>query len=316
MRKLLSCSLLLLVIFGTSVSGATFITIGTGGVTGTYYPTGGAICRLLNKTKKQTDIRCSVESTGGSVYNILAINRGEFDFGISQSDTAYQAYHAQGKFKNNPQKELRSIMAIYPELLALVVRKDSNIQKLTDIKDKRINIDIPGSGTRTTVDAILKAFNIKLSDLEVAGEIKSIKGPSMLKDDKIDGYFGMFGHPTANIKDVANAIDIDLVPIKGSPVDKLIKKYPYYAKGIISGTLYKNVTHDTPSIGVKAVLVTSKDTDSQIVYNLVKVILENFQTFKSLHPAYQTITKKSLLDGISIPLHKGALKYYKEAGLK
>ncbi len=314
--KRLFISGLLIFIFTFSLYAATFVTIGTGGVSGTYYPTGGAICRILNKMKKETDIRCSIESTTGSIYNILAIERGEFEFGIAQSDTAYQAYYGKGKFDKNPQKELRSIMAIYPELLALVVRKSAGIKKLTDIKGKRINIDIPGSGTRTTVDAILRAFNINLSDLEYAGEIKSTESPHMLKEGQIDGYFGVFGHPTANIKDIANAIEIDLVPIDGEPIDKLVKKYPYYAKGIISKTFYKNVTHDTPSIGVKALLVTTKKVDEKIVYQLIKTVLENFEIFKSLHPAYEMITKKSLLDGLSIPLHKGALKYYQEIGLK
>lgn len=292
-----------------------FITIGTGGVTGTYYPTGGAICRLMNKNRKATGIRCSVESTGGSVYNVNTINANELDFGISQSDTAYQAYHGEGKFKNKPIKGLRSVLAIYPELLALVVRKSAGIKTLYDIKDKKINIDIPGSGTRMTTEIVLDAFGIKMSDLALANELKSSEGPTMLKDNKIDGYFGMFGHPTANIKDAANSVDIDLVPIEGKPIDYLVNKYPYYAKGVISGSFYKGVTHDTPSIGVKAVLVTKDTIDEKIVYTVAKTILDNFDEFKKLHPAYKTITKKSLLDGLAIPQHPGAIKAFKEAGL-
>ncbi len=294
---------------------AQFITIGTGGVTGTYYPTGGAICRMVNKQKKKTGIRCSVESTGGSVYNVNTIKAGELDFGISQSDTAYQAYYGKGKFKGKAIKELRSAIAIYPELLAFVVAKRSGIKKFTDIKGKRVNIDTPGSGTRMTTEIVLKAFGIKKSDLAQVDELKSSEGPTMLKDDHIDGYFGVFGHPTANIKDAANSVDIDLIPIDGKPVDELVEKYPYYAKGIISGTFYKGVTHDTPSIGVKAVLCTSSKISDKVVYTVVKTILDNFEAFKKLHPAYKTITKKSLLDGLSIPQHPGAVKAFKEAGL-
>ena len=294
---------------------AQFITIGTGGVTGTYYPTGGAICRMVNKQKKKTGIRCSVESTGGSVYNVNTIKAGELDFGIGQSDTVYQAYYGKGKFKGKAIKELRSAIAIYPELLAFVVAKRSGIKKFTDIKGKRVNIDTPGSGTRMTTEIVLKAFGIKKSDLAQVDELKSSEGPTMLKDDHIDGYFGMFGHPTANIKDAANSVDIDLIPIDGKPIDELVKKYPYYAKGIISGTFYKGVTHDTPSIGVKAVLCTSSKISDKVVYTVVKTILDNFEAFKKLHPAYKTITKKSLLDGLSIPQHPGAVKAFKEAGL-
>jgi len=292
-----------------------FITIGTGGVTGTYYPTGGAICRMMNKNRKTTGIRCSVESTGGSVYNVNTINAGELDFGISQSDTAYQAYNGEGKFKDKTVKGLRSVLAIYPELLAFVVRKSSGIKSLTDVKGKKLNIDIPGSGTRMTTDIVLDAVGIKKSDLALANELKSSEGPTMLKDNKIDGYFGVFGHPTANIKDASNSVDIDLIPIDGEAIDKLVAKYSYYAKGVISGSFYKGVEHDTPSIGVKAVLVTKDSIDEKVVYTLAKTILDNFDAFKKLHPAYKTITKESLLDGLAVPQHKGAIKAFKEAGL-
>ena len=292
-----------------------FITIGTGGVTGTYYPTGGAICRMMNKERKTTGIRCSVESTGGSVYNVNTINANELDFGIAQSDTAYQGYHGEGKFKGKAVKGLRSVLAIYPELLAFVVRKSSGIKTLEDIKGKKINVDIPGSGTRMTTDIVLDAFGIKHSDLALANELKSSEGPTMLKDNKIDGYFGVFGHPTANIKDASNSVDIDLVPIEGAPIDALVEKYSYYAKGTISGSFYKGVEHDTPSIGVKAVLVTKDTIDEKIVYTIAKTILDNFDEFKKLHPAYKTITKESLLDGLAVPQHPGAIKAFKEAGL-
>ena len=294
---------------------AQFVTIGTGGVTGTYYPTGGAVCRMVNKLKKQTGIRCTVESTGGSVYNVNTIKAGELDFGIAQSDTVFQAYKGQGKFEGKPHKELRSVMAIYPELLAFVVRKDSGINSIADMKGKKINIDVPGSGTRMTTDIIMDAEGVKASSLSLKSELKSTEGPNMLKDKKIDGYFGMFGHPTANIKDASNSVDINIVPISGPAVDKLIEKYPYYAKGSISGTFYKGVTEDVPSIGVKAVLVSSTALDDKAVYVVTKAILDNFEDFKKLHPAYKTITKESLLDGLSVPQHEGAKKAFKEAGL-
>ena len=137
----------------------------------------------------------------------------------------------------------------------------------------------------------------------------------MLKDNKIDGYFGVFGHPTANIKDASNSVDIDLIPIDGAPIDALVKKYSYYAKGVISGSFYKGVEHDTPSIGVKAVLVTKNTISNEIVYTLTKTILDNFDAFKKLHPAYKTITRESLLDGLAVPQHPGAIKAFKEAGL-
>jgi len=294
---------------------AEFITIGTGGVTGTYYPTGGAICRLVNQYKKETKIRCSVESTGGSVYNVNTIKNGELDFGIVQSDVVYQASKGTGRYQGDAVKKLKSVMAIYPELLTLVSRKDANINSLADVKGKRINLGNPGSGNEATALNLFKASGIQKSDLEFAGALKASEMPDALRDNKIDGYFYMVGHPTANIKDASNSVDVKIVPLQGSNVDKLIKENPYFAKADVPAGIYKGNPEPTPTFGVKAVLVTSDDVSEKAVYTVVKAILENFEKFKKLHPAYANITKKSLLDGLSAPLHEGAKKYFKEAGI-
>jgi len=294
---------------------AEFVTIGTGGVTGTYYPTGGAICRLVNKYKKETKIRCSVESTGGSVYNINTIKNGELDFGIAQSDVVYQAYNGTGKFEGKTIKKLKSVMAIYPELLTLVTRKDSNINTIADIKGKRINLGNPGSGNEATALTLFDASGIKKDDLKFAGALKASEMPDALRDNKIDGYFYMVGHPTANIKDATNSVDVRITSLKGDNIDSLIKKYPYFAKADVPAGMYKGNPDTIPTFGVKAVLVTSDDISEKAVYTVVKAILENFDKFKKLHPAYNNITKESLLDGLSAPLHEGAKKYFKEAGL-
>lgn len=294
---------------------AEFITIGTGSVTGTYYPTGGAVCRLVNKYKKETKIRCSVESTGGSVYNINTIKNGELDFGIAQSDVVYQAANGQKKFKGEPVKKLRSVMAIYPELFTLVTRKEAGIKSIMDVKGKRINLGNPGSGNEATALALFKAIGISKDDLAFAGVLKAGEAPDALRDNKIDGYFYMVGHPTANIKDASNSVDIRITPINGPVVDKFVKANPYFAQADVPAGIYRGVDTPVPTFGVKAVLVSSTDVSDKAVYTLVKAILENFDAFKKLHPAYANITKKSLLDGLSAPLHEGAKKYFKEAGL-
>ena len=294
---------------------AEFITIGTGGVTGTYYPTGGAICRLVNQYKKDTKMRCTVESTGGSVYNVNTIKNGELDFGIVQSDIVYQAYKGEGAFKGAPITKLKSVMAIYPELLTLVTKKDANINSLMDVKGKRINLGNPGSGNESTALTLFDASGIKKQDLSYAGELKASEMPDALRDNKIDGYFYMVGHPTANIKDASTSLDVKITPIEGANVDSLIKKYPYFAKANVPGGLYKGNDAPTPTFGVKAVLVASDDASENAVYTVVKAILENFDEFKQLHPAYADITKESLLDRLSAPLHEGSKKYLQETGL-
>lgn len=294
---------------------AEFITIGTGGVTGTYYPTGGAICRLVNQYKKETKIRCSVESTGGSVYNVNTIKNGELDFGTVQSDVVYQAYNGIKQFEGNKIEKIRSVMAIYPELFTLVARKDANIKNIMDIKGKRINLGNPGSGNEATALALFDVLGIKKSDLAFAGALKAAEMPDGIRDNKIDGYFYMVGHPTANIKDASNSVDVKIVPIKGPKIDAFVKANPYFAQADVPGGLYKGNDEPTPTFGVKAVLIASTDVSDTAVYTVVKAILENFDEFKTLHPAYAHITKESLLDGLSAPLHEGAKKYYKEAGL-
>ena len=315
--RLIKSTVVVGVLAGTSAFATEFITIGTGGVTGVYYPTGGAICRMMNKNKKDTGIKCTVESTGGSVYNIKTIKAGELDFGIAQSDVVYQAANGTGKFKDAPYKDLRVVMSIHPELLTLAVRKDSGIKKFADLKGKVINIGNPGSGNEATVKMLLDTSKtVKLADIK-AEQLKAAECPNALKDKKIDGYFYMVGHPTANFKDAANSTDIDLISLKDVPAaQQLVKEKSYYAWGTIPAGMYKGVDHDTVTYGVKAVLVTSNKASEKAVYNMVKSILDNFDKFKKLHPAYKNLTKEDLLKGFDHKLlHPGAIKAFKEAGI-
>ena len=304
-------------IFSTSALAYKFITIGTGGVTGVYYPTGGAICRIMNKMKKTTGVKCTVESTGGSVCNINAIKKGELEFGIAQSDVVYQAYNGEGKFKNKAFKDLRVVMSIHPELLTLVVRKDSKIKSFFDQKGKRINIGNPGSGNEAAVTTLFNACkSLKLSNIKIE-QLKAAECPNALKDKKIDGYYYMVGHPTANIKDAANSTEIDLISLDKVPAaKKLVAQKPYYAWGVIPAGMYKGVNHSTKTYGVKAILVTSNKMDKKTVYYLTKAILDNFDKFKRMHPAYKNLTKKDLLKGFDHKImHPAAVKAFKEAGL-
>lgn len=232
-----------------------------------------------------------------------------------QSDIVYQASKGEGAFQGAAIPKLKSVMAIYPELLTLVTRKDANINSLMDVKGKRINLGNPGSGNEATALALFEESGIKKSDLKFAGALKASEMPDALRDNKIDGYFYMVGHPTANIKDASTSVNVKITPIEGDNVDSLIKKYPYFAKSNVPGGLYNGNDEAIPTFGVKAVLVTSDDVSVNAVYTVVKAILENFDEFKQLHPAYSEITKESLLEGLSAPLHEGAKKYFQEAGL-
>jgi len=294
-----------------------FVTIGTGGVTGVYYPTGGAICRLVNKTRKTSGIRCSVESTGGSVYNLNAIRAGELDLGIVQSDWQYHAYRGDSKFKDaGPNKNLRAVFSIHPEPFTVVARKDSGIKTFADLKGKRVNVGNPGSGQRGTMEVLMKALGWKMSDFALASELKSSEQSKALCDNKIDAMVFTVGHPSGSIMEATTSCDAVLVSVTGSAVDKLVKDNDYYRTATIPGGMYRGNPNDVKTFGVGATLVTSTAVPNDIIYTIVKSVFDNFDSFKKLHPAFAHLQKKVMIkDGLSAPLAAGAVKYYKEAGL-
>jgi TRAP transporter TAXI family solute receptor len=291
-----------------------FVTIGTGGVTGVYYAVGGAICRLVNKDRAKTGIRCSVESTGGSVYNVNAIKGGELDFGMAQSDVQYQDYNGTGSFKE-ADKNLRAVFSVHPEPFTVVARKEAGIKQFTDFKGKRFNVGNPGSGTRSAMEELLTALNMKMSDFALASELKADEHGPALCDNKIDGFFYGVGHPSANIQDPTTTCGAKLVPLTGPAVDALVKQHPYYAKVSIPGGIYANNPDPTPTYGVLATLVTSSKVSADAVYVITKAVFENFDEFKKLHPAFAHLDPAHMIkDGLSAPLHEGAVRYYKEKG--
>jgi TRAP transporter TAXI family solute receptor len=320
MKKSVVFLTLLLFAFTTSsfALSKTFVTIGTGGVTGVYYPTGGAITRMINKKFKQYNIKATVESTAGSVYNINAVLSDDLEFGIAQSDRQYQAYHGLAEWsKRGPQKDLRAIFSIHPESITLIVSAKSGVRSVTDLRGKRVNIGNPGSGQLQNSKDVLAAFGIGINEI-TAEQVKALEAPGLLQDGKIDAFFYTVGHPNGNIKEATSGrLKVRIIPITGQGIDALLKKYPYYAKTIIPGKFYPNAlnTGDVESIGVKATFVTSKNLDEKIVYAVTKEVFDNLGDFKKLHPAYSVLTKEKMLKGLSAPIHKGALKYYREAGL-
>ncbi|MCC0033610.1 MAG: TAXI family TRAP transporter solute-binding subunit [Brucellaceae bacterium] len=292
-----------------------FISIGTGGVTGVYYPTGGAICRMVNKDRKDHGIRCSVESTGGSVYNVNTIKAGELEFGVAQSDVQDNAYKGIGKFADGKFEGLRSVFSIHPEPFTLVVRKGTGITKFEDLKGKKVNVGNAGSGQRDTMEVVMNAFGIKMEDFALATELKGSEMAQALCDGNIDAMIYTIGHPAAAITEAATTCDVELVSVTGEPVDKLVADNAYYRTAVIPGGTYKGTDSDTTTFGVGATLVSSADVPEDVVYTLVKAVFENFDDFKKLHPAFANLKEAEMIkDGLSAPLHAGAEKYYKERG--
>lgn len=294
-----------------------FVTIGTGGVTGVYYPTGGAICRLVNKTRKEHGIRCTVESTGGSVYNLNTIRAGELDMGVAQSDWQYHAYNGTSKFEaQGPNKDLRAVFSVHPEPFTVVARKDSGIKTFEDLKGKRVNIGNPGSGQRGTMEVVMAAYGWSKDDFKLASELKSAEQSSALCDNKIDAMVFTVGHPSGSIKEASTSCDSVIVEVAGSKIDKLVNDNDYYRTATVPGGMYRGTPTDTKTFGVGATFVTSAKVPDEVIYTVVKAVFENFDQFKKLHPAFVVLKKEEMIkDGLSAPLHDGAAKYYKEAGL-
>ncbi len=303
---------------GASVASANqFITIGTGGVTGVYYPTGGSICRLVNKDRKAHGIRCSVESTGGSVYNLNTIRAGELDMGVVQSDWQYHAYNGSNRFEEvGPYKDLRAVFSVHPEPFTVVARADAGIKNFDDLAGKRVNVGNPGSGQRGTMEVLMKAKDWTMDDFSLASELKSSEQSKALCDNKIDAMVFTVGHPSGSIKEAATSCDSVLVDVTGPAIDMLVSENDYYRKATIPGGMYNGNPNDVHTFGVGATFVSSTAVPDEVVYQVVKAVFENFDDFKKLHPAFANLKKEEMIrDGLSAPLHPGAIRYYKQAGL-
>jgi uncharacterized protein len=294
-----------------------YITIGTAGVTGVYYPAGGAICRLVNRNRKAHGIRCSVESTGGSIYNLNALQQKNLDLAVVQSDWQYHAYKGTGPFAaGKPRTNLRSLFSLHTEVFTIAVREDSDINTLSDLKNKRVNIGNPGSGQRATMDVIMRAKKWNRRSFKLASELKAAEQAQAVCDNKIDAMIYASGHPNGAIQEVTTSCNARIIDVNDKTIDKLVKKSPYYAYASIPGGMYVGNENQINSFGVKATFVTTTDLDDESAYEVVKAVFDNFESFKTLHPVFQTLNPENLIfDGNTAPLHDGAKKYFLEKGL-
>lgn len=294
-----------------------FVTIGTGGVTGVYYPAGGAICRLVNMDRKQHGIRCSVESTGGSIYNLNAIRQGELDLAVAQSDWQFHAYNGTSEFESSGKNEkLRAVFSLHPEPFTVVASMGSQIKNFEDLAGKRVSVGNTGSGQHATAEVLMKGMGWTMDKFSLAAELKAAEQSQALCDGNIDAFFYTVGHPSGSIKEATTSCDSVLVNVDNEATKKLVADNPYYRVATIPGGMYRGNDEDTTTFGVAATFVTSTDVADDVVYEVVKAVFENFDSFKRLHPAFGNLEKSEMVsDALSAPLHPGAKKYYQEAGL-
>ena len=290
------------------------ISIGTGGVTGVYFPAGGAICRLVNKARARHGLRCSVESTGGSVANIDGIREGALEFGLVQSDWQYYAYHGAPAFGDrSPFTELRAVFSLHVEPFTVVARADSGIRRFSDLKGKRVNIGNPGSGQRGTMDVVLNAIGWTVGDFAKATELSADEQSQALCDNRIDAMVFVVGYPSASIKEATTACASVLVD--ADRLAGLMRESAFYRKVKIPGGVYAGTKQDIATFGVYATLVTSSRVADDTVYQVVKAVFEDLAGLRKQHPAFKDLDAREMIAaGLTAPLHPGAIRYYEQAG--
>lgn len=300
----------------TGMAQERFVTIGTGGQTGVYYTAGQSVCRFLNRAEVQPAIKCNAPSTAGSVTNIMSLQNGEYEFGFIQSDHQHKALNGLAPFdKDGPIKELRAVFSLQTEILTVVARSDSGIESFDDLKGKRVNIGVPGSGSRDTFEEVMKAKGWTNADFALASELKPAEMASALGDNNLDAITYVVGHPSGAIQEALTNVKARLIPVDGAQIDTFLKGADYYTAAEIPAGLYPGVDAAVPSIGGKAVLATTANTDPEIVYQLVKAVFDNLERFKRLHPAFADLDAKGMIHvGLTAPLHEGAERFYKEKG--
>ncbi len=305
-----------------------FFRIGTGGTAGTYYPIGGLIANAISNPPGSRPCEeggsCGVPgliatalSANGSVANVNAIGGGTLESGFAQSDVATWAQKGEGIWEGRePVEKLRAIANLYPESIHLVASKDSGITSVADLRGKKVSMDEPGSGTLVDARIILGAAGITEDDVEAA-YLKPDQAADRMRDGDMDAFFFVGGFPAGAIAELASQHDITLVPISGEAAKAITEEYGFFASNTVPGGTYEGVPDDVETLAVGAQWVTSADQPEALIYEITKA-LWNDNTRKMLDNGHQkgkAITKESALDGIGIPLHPGAEKFYREAGL-
>lgn len=294
-----------------------FLIVGTGGLSGIYYPAGSTICRIVNRYRKQQGIRCSVESTRGSVANLNTLGSGDIDLAIAQSDTQFHAYNGTDAFADMPaNRHLRTLFNLHVEPFTVVASARSGIKTFDDLKGKRVSIGRPGSGQRQTMQALMTIKGWDMEDFAEVHELTAIHHARALCDDAIDAFVYTVGHPAGSITEAADACKIELISVSEEAINALVEQHSYYQRMRIEGGIYRGVNSDTNTLGVRAALIASTATSADTVYHIVKDVFENLDLMQQMHPAFEALAKQQMVpSNPQIPLHEGAIRYFREAGL-
>lgn len=303
---------LLFAVFAGAASAKTFVSIATGGTGGTYYPLGGGIADIL--TRHLEDVQVTSETGNASVANINLLGTHQIEMVFAQNDITYWAAKGMGPFKKGAYDNIRVMASLYPEHVHCITLKGHGVNDIMDIKGKRVSVGAPGSGVQGDVSAILNAANIKYSDMKT-DFLDFNNTTQRFKDGQLDAGFVVAGYPTSSIMDLATMHDVDLVEFNDDFLNKLVAEYPYFVKSVIPAGTYQGVDRDVKTPAVMALLVCDADLPEDLVYRMTKALWDNIEELRPIHAKAQLITLETALDGVSVPLHNGAARFYKEKGM-
>jgi len=307
---LLVCSAIF--VTSSAFAASTAISIATGGTSGTYYPIGGAIAAAVSKNPA---LQATAETGNAAVANTNLVSEGEIEIAFSQADVTAWAYSGELMFEGKPLKNLRAIAALYPETIQLVVSKESGVKTLNDLKGKKIGIGAPGSGTEGDARSIFNTVGLKYDDMSVEfldfGAVSS-----RFKDNQIDAGFVVAGVPTAGLMDLTTTKDVALFNFDKETLDKVLKENPFFVANVIPAGTYRGVDTDTNTVSVMAILITNESVPEEVIYNFTKALFENIEDVQASHAMAKNIRLETATNGLTAPLHPGAAKFYKEAGVK
>ena len=319
MKKILTSALAAAVAVGTaalleSAQARKLLVIGGGSESGVYYQVAVNVCKLVNEKLGGQGYDCKGQTSLGSAVNIKAMSQGYLDFALVQSDVNWEAYNGEKNWKGKPYKGLRSMFSVHPETVMLLTRADAGIQSVIDLRGKRVNIGNPGSGAREDAENTLRIYGIDRKADISERELEPQEAARALSRGKIDAFFFTVGNPWDGGIQLAKDTRIRMIPIDAPGIKKFVADNPSYVVTAIPGGIYKGVDKDVPTYAVKATFVTSEKQPEEVVYHVVKTVFENLDHFRKAHPAFASLKPEEMLQGLSAPLHVGAIRYYKEKG--
>ncbi|WP_244148888.1 TAXI family TRAP transporter solute-binding subunit [Desulfonatronum thioautotrophicum] len=289
------------------------ILFGGASITGVYYQVALQISNMMNR-HMGAEYNFIGRPTGGSVFNINALDRGAFDFAVAQSDRNFQAYHGTADWEGRPISGLRSVFSMHPETVMLVTRKDTGITTVDGLRGKRVNIGNPGSGQRGNAEDVLRLYGLDFNTDFRAEALQQHEASRALVDRNIDAFFYTVGNPSAAIEEPAQSVDLDMVPLNSDAIRAFVDEHPYYIMTSIPAGTYRGIDRDIETFAVTATVVTNESVSEQVVYDMVRTVFENLDELRASHAAFRYLNPEEMLQGLSAPLHPGAERFFKEQG--